>query len=408
MGYSDAVAMGKETGYYYWNVPGRPTLRPWVVFEDVEHNDCDGEYFVMRRNPYYWKVDEKGQQLPYINELRFLRVSDPQQTLLKILDGTVNIFAVSYTDYDVLTANMDKGGYEFVEWSSVSWADLVSQLHLNQTVKDLKKRELFQNPDFRQALSIAVDREEYAALISDGFADGRQAAPSKGAMGYSEEWATKWTEYNPEKAKELLESCGLVKGSDGYYDFKDGTDFVLNLQTFTDSGADSSAEILMKYYNDVGIQTTYKPVDRSVLDNMTTSNDHEAVLAPVSSATSVSIILRPDTLVPVRNYTPWYGAVGNWYASKGAEGVEPTGDLKKLCELYDELKGAMNAKEQEEIALKMLRLHEDNIWVIGYMESLPVLIAKDKNIRNFPENSIFCDEFRDFGIAHYQCLYFAQ
>ena len=43
----------------------------------------------------------------------------------------------------------------------------------------------------------------------------------------------------------------------------------------------------------------------------------------------------------------------------------------------------MNAKEQEEIALKMLRLHEDNIWVIGYMESLPVLIAKDKNIRNF-------------------------
>jgi peptide/nickel transport system substrate-binding protein len=227
-------------------------------------------------------------------------------------------------------------------------------------------------------------------------------------MGYSEEWATKWTEYNPEKAKELLESCGLVKGSDGYYDFKDGTDFVLNLQTFTDSGADSSAEILMKYYNDVGIQTTYKPVDRSVLDNMTTSNDHEAVLAPVSSATSVSIILRPDTLVPVRNYTPWYGAVGNWYASKGAEGVEPTGDLKKLCELYDELKGAMNAKEQEEIALKMLRLHEDNIWVIGYMESLPVLIAKDKNIRNFPENSIFCDEFRDFGIAHYQCLYFAQ
>ena len=54
----------------------------------------------------------------HINELRFLRVSD-SQTLLKILDGT-NIAAVS-TDYDVLTANMDKGGYEFVEWSSVSW-----------------------------------------------------------------------------------------------------------------------------------------------------------------------------------------------------------------------------------------------------------------------------------------------
>ena len=141
---------------------------------------------------------------------------------------------------------------------------------------------------------------------------------------------------------------------------------------------------------------------------MTTSNDHEAILAPVTPATTVSIILRPDTIVPVRNYAPWYGAVGNWYASGGKEGVEPTGDLKKLCELYDELRAAVNAKDKERIALEMLKLHEKNIWVIGYMESLPVLIVKDKKIKNFPESSIFCDEFRDFGIAHFQCLYFAE
>ena len=407
MGYSDAVAMNKETGYYYWNVPGRPTLRPWVVFENSPNNDCDGDYFVLERNPYYWKVDEKGQQLPYIDELRFIKIQDAQQGLLKILDGTVDVAAVSYADYDVLVENMDRGGYEFVEWASVSWADLVSQLHLNQTVKDEKKRALFQNPDFRQALSIAVDREEYAEIISDGFAQGRQAAPAKGAMGYTEEWANKWTEYNPEKAKQLLESCGLVMGADGYYDFADGTDFVLNIQTFTDANADDSAELLMKYFGEVGIKTTYKPVDRSVLDNMTTSNDHEAVLAPVTPATTFSIILRPDTVVPVRNYAPWYGAVGNWVASKGKEGVEPTGDLKKLCELYDQLRAAITAAEKEKIALEMLKLHEKNIWVIGYMEALPTLIVKDKRIKNFPESSIFCDEFRDFGIAHFQCLYYA-
>ena len=95
---------------------------------------------------------------------------------------------------------------------------------------------MFNNPDFRQALSIAVDRDEYSEIMSDGFARGRQAAPSEGAMGYSKEWANKWTEYNPEKAKQLLESCGLVMGSDGYYDFADGTDFVLNPDLTAASG----------------------------------------------------------------------------------------------------------------------------------------------------------------------------
>ncbi|MDI9483832.1 MAG: ABC transporter substrate-binding protein [Bacillota bacterium] len=408
MGYADAASMGKETGYYYWNVPGRPTLRPWVVFENVDHNDCDGEYFVMRRNPYFWKVDEEGKQLPYVNELCFTKIAEAQQGLLKVMDGSVDISSVGYADYDVLVTNMERGGYELIEWPGVSWADMISQLHLNLTVKDEKKRALFNNPDFRQALSIAVDRDEYSEIMSDGFARGRQAAPSEGAMGYSKEWANKWTEYNPEKAKQLLESCGLVMGSDGYYDFADGTDFVLNLQTFTAAEADNSAELLMAYYDKVGIKTTYKPVDRSVLDNMTTSNDHEAIIAPVTPASTVSIILRPDTIVPVRNYAAWYGAFGNWYASGGKEGIEPTGDLKKLCDLYDQLKLATTSSERERIALEMLKLHEENIWVIGYMENLPLLIAKDKKIRNFPESAIFCDEFRDYGIAHLHCCYFEE
>lgn len=411
MGYSDVVAMGKETGYYYWNVPGRPTLRPWIVTAEGPNNDCDGEYFVMKRNPYYWKVDEEGQQLPYVDELRFVRISDPQQALLKVLDGSTDIASVGHTDYDVLIENQARGGYELIEWSGTSWADLASQLHLNQTVKDEKKRELFQNPDFRKALSIAVDREEYTEILSDGFAKGQQASPPKGSLGYSEEWANKWTEYDPEGAKQLLESCGLVMGSDGYYDFADGTDFVLNLQTFSaasDMGADKSAELLMMYFNKVGIKTTYKPVDRSVLDNMTISNDHEAIIYPVAGAGGFSIILRPDTLVPVRNYAPWYGAIGDWYTSGGTEGIAPTGDLLKLCNLFDELKAAITMEEKEAIALEMLKLHEDNIWVIGYAESLPLLIAKDAKIKNFPEASIFCDEFRDFGIAHFQTLYFAE
>ena len=197
-------------------------------------------------------------------------------------------------------------------------------------------------------------------------------------------------------------------GKDGYYDFADGTDFVLNLQTYTDSLADKSAELLMKYYGEAGIKTTYKAYDRSLLDNMLTSNDFEAILGPVSPAESVSIILRPDTLVPVRNYSAWYGQIGNWYVSKGKEGVEPTGDLLKLCNLYDDLKAAMTPEEQEKIALEMLKLHEENTWIIGYMSDTPVLLAKNAKIKNFPDTSVYCDEFRGLGIAHLQNCYYGE
>lgn len=407
MGYSDVAAMGKETGYYFWNVPGLPTLRPWIVEAGVPNNDCDGEYFIMRRNPYYWKVDAEGKQLPYVDELRYTRISDDSQILLKVLDGSADITSVSFVDYHVLIDNMASGGYELIEWQTTSWDAKESEIQLNQTVKDEKIRELFQNKDFRQALSIAVDREEYAELVSDGFSTPKQSSPSEGQMGYSEEWSNKWTEYDVAKAKELLEGCGLVMGSDGYYDFADGTDFILNLQTFTDSGSDKSAELIVKYYQEAGINTTYKAYDRSLLENMLASNDFDVIIGALAPADTFSIILRPDTIVPVRNYAAWYSQIGNWYSTKGAEGIAPTGDLLKLLNLFDELKAAVTSEEKEKIALEMLKLHEENIWIIGYMSSSPLLIAKNAKIMNFPENTIFCDEFRDFGIAHYNTLYFA-
>ena len=71
-----------------------------------------------------------------------------------------------------------------------------------------------------------MDREALASALTDGWQEGGQAAPQEGTLGYSEEWSKKWTEYDVEKAKTLFESAGLVMGSDGFYDFADGSDLV--------------------------------------------------------------------------------------------------------------------------------------------------------------------------------------
>lgn len=408
MGYSDTASMLKDTGYYFWNVSGVPTLNPYVLSTEEGKNDVNGDYYEFVRNPYYWKVDQEGNQLPYIDSMNYSKISDESQTLIKTLAGEITITTAAWADIETLTENAETVGFNIYQWPNSSWADNASQFELNQTAPDEAKRAVFQEKDFRHALSIAVDRDEYAKLISDGWVEGKQASPAEGTLGYSQEWTKKWTEYDPDQAKSLLEGLGLVMGSDGYYDLADGSDFVINIYSYTDSGADSTYQILNEYWQKIGIKTTYKPMDKDTLNNKIVSNDYDAVLSPVAPAETVNIMLRPDTIVPVRNYAEWYGEVGTWYASGRTEGIAPTGDLLKLCDLYDELKAETDMSKRQDIALEMLKLHEDNIWVIGYMDSPATLFVVNNKLKNFKETSVFCDEYRGVGIAHLECCYFEE
>lgn len=403
LGFKDVASMGKETGYYYWLQLDRPVLRPWVL-----SNDIDSDLLVCKRNPYYWKTDKEGKQLPYIDEIHFVKYSDENQNVLKCISGEADITLVYFNDIVTVKQNEKKGDYSVLQWSSTNWSENAGALQFNLTCEDENLRNLFNNKDFRQALSIAVDREEISALLSDGFAKPIQACPPKGSQGYSEEWENKWTEYNPEKAKQLLKNAGLVMQSDGYFDFKDGTNFVLEIVSSNEESFTSkSAELLTeKYFKEIGIKATFSLRDRGLVDEMTSSNKITAVLAPIAPMSSISVALRPDTIVPIRNYAAWYGQYGTWYASNGKDGVKPIGDVAKLIELYDMLIASSTKAEIQEYSKQILKLHEENIWQIGYMQSTPKFIAVKNNLQNFPRTSILCDEFRELGLAHWQNLFF--
>ena len=270
-----------------------------------------------------------------------------------------------------------------------------TQVHFNLSTADANLNALFNNADFRQAMSICVDRDEFAGLYSDGWLEGGQAAPQKGALGYSEEWASKWTEYDVEKAKTLLEGCGLVMGSDGFYDFADGSDFVLNIVSVADSGAAETYKILEPYYRAAGIKCTFKEYDRSNVDNMLLANEIECCLYPVTGLGVVSIVLKPNSMVP--------GTATNvvWYGNMTKETA--TGDLLKLIELKEQLDVTSDPTERTNIALQMLKLHEENMWSIAYVEASSTYHAVNARIHNFLEEGVWSDSYRDMGIAHCQC-----
>lgn len=394
LGYADVGAMGSETGYYYWNIVGRPTLRAWVAT-----NDPDSETFIMERNPYYWKTDEAGQQLPYVDELHFIRTSDVSQQVLLAMDGTLDFAGVDFSNIVTLKENQTEDNYNVNEWTSTGWTDM--GLVLNQACKDEKYRELFQDIRFRQALSIAVDREKYVELVMDGLVDPQQAAPAEGLFGADEEWRNKWTEYDVEGAKKFLEEIGLVEGSDGFYDFADGTDLVLNIMT-REENVDKIGEILTKYFEEAGLKTTYKKVDQTLGNEMIAGNEHTVWLQPCDV---INPSVRPDNLVPIKTNIAWYGAYGTWYNNGRSGDIEPTKEIIEVLDAYDAMRAATNMDEVNKYAQEILDLHKENTWIIGYGSPKPFISVTAKNLKNFPEEGVYCDEYRLWGIAHFATLW---
>ncbi|HLR74410.1 MAG TPA: ABC transporter substrate-binding protein [Virgibacillus sp.] len=389
-GYPDVSSYLKDTGYYYWIREEIPTLRPWVA-----SNDPHSDVFVMERNPYYWKVDAEGNQLPYTDNIKANKIQDASQSVLSMLGEDINIGVFGTEDITVLKENEERSNYRVLLWPTANLSETMIQL--NQTVEDDNLRELFQDIRFREALSLAVDRYEISETVTNGMAEPSQASIPEGLVGYQEGWEDHWSDYDQERAEQLLDEIGLTEKNDkGFRLFED--DSVVTL-TITEPETEQATflELLQNYYEKVGIKVDLKYVDDGTYQDLKYSNQIEAT---AENAFVVNVALRPDVLLPLRVLTPWQGDYGLYNETDGENGTKPEGDIAKLMEYWDKLRASTTEEETMEWADEIYKLHMQNQWIIGYTSSAPNIIAAAESLRNVPEELIFADEFRDVGHAH--------
>ncbi len=388
-GYEDVESFLVSTGYYYWLNPEIPTLRAWVA-----KNDADSDQFIMERNPYYWKVDEEGKQLPYLDRIVATKIQDPSHSVLGMLAGDYNLTVFGAADFTVLKENEQKAGFRVIPWSTAAWSS--AGIQLNQTIADEKLRKLFQDIKFREALSIGVDRVEIAEIYTNGIADPIQASVPEGLVGYQSGWSEQWAKYEPDRANQLLDELGLAKGADGFRTHPDGSDLTLTI-IIDDVALSPFLELLKKYYEEMGLKTDLKTVDKATLQEMKYSNQVPLHTENISVA---NVAFRPDTLVPLRVLTPWSIEYGRYAESGGKDGMKPEGDVAKIFELWDQIKAAKTTDEINQLSNEIVKIHMKNQWVIGYAGPTPTLVVAANNLRNVPEDYIWADEFRSLGHAH--------
>lgn len=360
-----------------WNNPDVPTLNAWVLTGVYGEDDP----LIAKRNPYYWKIDPTGRQLPYIDDVSYSLVPSKSAAGDAAIDGLVNMQErhVSTRADEVLAANSDLLPITLVE-SDMN--KLTLSLNLND--KDPVLRKIFQNKDFRIALSHAIDRY----TLIDQFVPGalpHQAAPRPESPLYHTVLARQYLQFDPEIAVDHLAKAGLVaKNDDGILLRPDGKPLTFTIDT---EGADrfSMLDAVTQYWRELGVGVTARNLPRDEFVALRETNDHNASAWGGDGGLDAMVI--PINYLPMSSESSWF-ATGwaHWYLNpESPDAITPPEAVQAQLALYDQLKQTANAEKQSQLMRDILDISADQFYVMGI--ALPPnrkgVVAK--NFRNVPK-----------------------
>ncbi len=253
--YSSWSARMNDAGQYHpeYN-PNPPVLTAWRIVSEK-----DAPEMVAVRNPYYYKVDAQGRQLPYIDAVQTSISSQKQIRILKMTSGNVDMQGreIMFDEFTVLKQNEKKGDYEIRLWAN-DYCGEVTFMPL-QSHKDPQYARLNEDPNFRYALSLALNRRELIDVVFAGMGEPAQFSIPRGSKYYSESMATQCVEFDPKKANRLLDAMGLDKrGPDGKRLFWDGSRFLMDVNTPTAEMPETAVRLACQYWQDIGVDAQMK------------------------------------------------------------------------------------------------------------------------------------------------------
>ncbi|MBE3142555.1 MAG: ABC transporter substrate-binding protein, partial [Planctomycetes bacterium] len=244
------------------------TMGPWVITEYKTD-----ELMIMRRNPYYWKVDEDGNQLPYMDEIQYRKGPSGIGRDLCTIAGDCDHMNLENpsTFVEAMTKAQDPSAKYNISWGPETLGYFISfNFSVDfgaQNDRDKAVRTLMRDLRFRQALSYATDRDGIAQSIMKGpFLRGWAGGLYPGAPDFDQK-AVVYYPYDPDSAKALLAQIGLKDtNNDGILEWTSGSQagqpVVLQLNASQDAKETQSvAEAAVNQWGAVGIKINMKILD---------------------------------------------------------------------------------------------------------------------------------------------------
>ncbi|MFW5836082.1 MAG: ABC transporter substrate-binding protein [bacterium] len=364
-----------------WQNPDLPMLTAWVRTEPYTG---EATRAVFQRNPYYWKVDSEGNQLPYIDEWIFDIYEDSEVLLLEVLSGDVQFMMRHIDNVDnrpVLFENRERGDYRAIEVQGSNMNANI--LALNLTHEDPVKREIYNNKEFRIGLSHAIDRDEINDLLFAGAVEPRQPAPFDDLPFYNEELATQYLAYDVDLANEYLDRAGYAeRNSDGIRLGPDGNPIVITVEVVgIQTERVDMLELIQGYWREVGIDLQIRSMDRTLFYDRKNANLHD--MAVWGGDGGRDAILEPRWYFPSSNESLYGVPWAAWFTGSAVdvEPEEPPAATRRQMELYRELESAPSDRHNELMA-EILEIAADEFYAIGTVTPPPEFGYAANNLRN--------------------------
>lgn len=250
-----------------------------------------GERLVLERNPYYWKKDEKGNRLPYLDELVFLFVPSADAQVLRFQSGETDVISrLGAENFSLLSRQ--PGAYTMVDGGpGLEYNFLFFNLSdpTEKTAAEIVQRQKwFREVKFRQAVSAAVDREAIVRLVYQG-----RGAPLWGLVTPGNR---RWQDgklphpaRSLERARTLLKEAGFswTTASSGQSALMDSSGRPVEFSIITSSSNADRAKMAALVQDDLkqlGMRAQVVPLEfRSLLDRVMQTKEYDACVLGVVS-----------------------------------------------------------------------------------------------------------------------------
>ncbi len=363
-----------------------PTLNPWV-----NTTPSPAQRYVYVRNPFYHRIDLKGQQLPYIDRVIFT-VAATNLIPAKAGLGEVDLQPryLNMRDFTFLQKSAKGSGVNVRLWESGSGSQIALYPNLNANDEDWRK--LMRDVRFRRALSLAIDRDELNQVVYIGLAKPSNNTIMERSPLFKPEYATKWATYDPKLANKLLDEVGLAKrGPDGIRLLPDGRPATIVVEHASEETEDTDAlQLIAEYWKKVGIKMLVKPQTRENFRLRAFSG--EAIMTAFAGAVTAvpTVDTSPKEFAPTMQGGLQWSRWGMYVESKGKQGEKC--DLPSACKLMDYLKEwetstdpAVRRKAWDQI----LATNADEVFSIGTVNGIRQPIVVGPKVRNVPKEGYY-------------------
>jgi peptide/nickel transport system substrate-binding protein len=381
-----AALHNRRDAMYRNDNPALPTLEPWIV-----QTRPPSQRFLFVRNPYYYRIDRNGRQLPYIDRV-IINIADPKIVPAKTAAGEAALQArgLHFNDYTFLKRGEKAHGYRVLLWRTTKGSQVAIYPNLN--VSDPVWQRLFRDVRFRRALSLAINRHEINQVVYFGLgAEGADTALS-GSPLYRPEYQNAWATFDLAQANALLDQIGLTKRDDrGVRLLPDGRPAELIVETAGEDTEQSDVlELIYDSWLAAGIKLHIRPSQRELFRNRIFSGETMMSVWNGLENGLPTPAMSPAELAPTTQQQLQWPKWGQFFETDGKVGEGPDDPQAiELLKLYRQWRAATADGARAAIWHRMLKIWSDQVYSIGTVAGVPQPVVVGDRLRNVPTKGVY-------------------